>query len=72
MGANARTRECWSVTFPDSDSLPVWTFSPEMHPAVVFHLHLQKEMWVGVPVGSVKGKNKLIVSRLKNAASVPH
>lgn len=35
-------------------------------------IYKSEEMRVGVPVGSVKGKNKLIVSRLKNAASVPH
>lgn len=72
--AGIEVLECWdsavleSVHFPSSDSRPVcsWT-SPEMHPAVIFHLHVHKsqEMREALRIGSVKKKNKLIISRLE-------
>lgn len=72
--AGIEVLECWdsalleSVPFPSSDSGPVcsWT-SPEMHPAVIFHLHLHKsqDMREALHTGSVKDKNKLIIRRLE-------
>lgn len=72
--AGIEALKCWgsavleSVPFPSSDSRPLcsWT-SSEMHPAVIFHLHLHKsqEMREALHTSSVKDKNKLVISRLE-------